>query len=75
METSQCYSQVDKQHGTDHHDESAEGGVEVDNAEEDASTRHCVQPVQPIAVQLIFIQHSPTLCIHLDVSIGLWVVR
>lgn len=48
-------SQVDEQHGADHHDEAAEGRVEVNDAEQDAGTRHCVQPVQPIAVQLVIV--------------------
>lgn len=47
--------QVEKQHGTNHHNEAAEGGVEIDDAEQDAGTRHCVQPVQPVAVQLVIV--------------------
>lgn len=47
--------QVDKQHGTDHHDEAAKRWVEVHDAEQDAGAGHCVQPVQPITVQLVII--------------------
>lgn len=63
-------SQVDKQHGADHHDEAAEGRVEVHDAEQDAGARHCVQPVQPIAVELVIVQHRPALRVHLDVGVG-----
>ena len=64
------HSQVDKQHGADHHDEAAEGGVEVHDAEQDAGARHRVQPVQPVAVQLIIVHHGAALRIHLDVRVG-----
>lgn len=63
-------SQVDQQHGTDHHDKAAKRGVEVNDAEQDAGARHCVQPVQPITVQLILVQHCPALRVHLDVGVG-----
>lgn len=48
-------SQVDKKHGSNHHDKTAKGGVEVDDAEQHTSARHCVQPVQPITVQLVIV--------------------
>lgn len=48
-------SQVDEQHGSDHHDEAAKRRVEVDDAEQDAHARQCVKPVQPITVHLVVI--------------------
>lgn len=64
------YSQVDQHHGTYHHHEAAEGGVEVDDAEQDGGAGHRVYPVQPIAVQLILVQQRAPLGVHLDVGVG-----
>lgn len=68
------HSQVKEQHGSDHHDEATEGGVEVDDAEQDAGAGHGVEPVQPIAVQLLVVQHGAALGVHLD-GVGRLVLR
>lgn len=60
------HSQVNQQHGSDHHDEATEGGVEVDDAEQDAGAGHGIEPVQPIAVQLVIVKRGAALSVHLD---------
>lgn len=60
------HSQVNEQHGSDHHDEAAEGRVEVNDTEQDTGAGHRVKPVQPVAVQLVLVQHGAALGVHLD---------
>lgn len=63
-------SQVEQQHSANHHHQAAEGRVEVDDAQQHAAARHRIQPVQPITVQLIFVEHGATLRVHLEVGVG-----
>lgn len=67
--------QVKQQHSANHHHQAAEGRVEVDDAQQHAATRHRVQPVQPITVQLVFVERSATLHVHLEVGVGSLVLR
>ncbi len=62
--------QINQQHGTNHHDKAAKRGIEIDDAEQNGSTWHCVHPVQPISVELIVVQHGSSLSVHLDVGVG-----
>lgn len=71
----QSDSQVEQQHGAHHHHQAAEGRVEVDDAQQNAAARHRVQPVQPITVELVVVEHGAALRVHLEVGVGRLVVR
>ena len=61
------YVQVGSHEEAEHEDETAEGGVEVDNAKKYGHATQGVHPVQPVAVHVVVIVHHHTaLGVHAD---------
>lgn len=71
----QVHSQVKHQHGYHHHDKAAEGRVEIDDAEQDHGTENGVHPVQPVPIQLVFVQDLSSLGVHLDILVDAGCLR